>query len=92
MSTYLEYLDTIEDKGNFVVIRLKESSSSRLSGNKIVEEIFRFLYSEKVMESDIEKKEEYLFQIKRHYPPKRDLVKNFIKDAQQVIKNKNLIK
>ncbi|MFX0137746.1 MAG: hypothetical protein ACFFDN_29165 [Candidatus Hodarchaeota archaeon] len=49
MSQFLKYLEKYEEEGNNVIFHLKNFHTSKLAGNKIVRELFLFLFHDETL-------------------------------------------
>ena len=70
LSEYLKYLEKYEEKGNDVIIYLKEYPSSKIAGNKITRELYIYLFHDESLQLNrVRKIDEltYLVQKKQEF-------------------------
>lgn len=74
MSSYLKYFEKYEEKGNIVLFYLKDFPSSKIAGNKIVRELYIYLFHDNCQLERIHEIDELIFLVEKEFdkktPPK----------------------
>lgn len=67
MSNYLKYFEKYEEKGNIVLFYLKDFPSSKIAGDKIVKELYSYLFHDNCQLESVHEIDKLIFLVEKEF-------------------------